>query len=128
MILRYLFITICLAISASCAKEDSRLQDAVAVGDYLIASTLRAEPLSGRSSGSAEAVVRFGDGLKGKLKELRPALNADCITIVDSEIHDPEASHVIKILCDRKPVLAVRLRYDHNYRAFHVLGWWTSGL
>lgn len=128
MILRYLFIVFCLASVISCSKEDSHLQDAVAVGDYLIVSALKAESLSDLSSGDAANVVRYGEGLKRKLTDLRPILNDNCRTIPESDFHDPVASHIINISCNRKPVLAIRLRYDDKYHAFHILGWWTSGL
>jgi len=116
------FVLILLLVS--CADTKKYNADAIRAGDYLIASWQDIHV--GENNGHLN-MVRVGDGLIGKLRELKPATNS-CVSKLAGTKEDSEASHLVKIFCDQIPVLGIRLRYDKSINKFHILGWWTSGL
>ena len=125
--MRLLYLALFFIVVVSCTNNQQHDAAAVAVGDYLLESTLSGDIFKSPNIGHAN-IVRIGDGLKGKLMELNPKLNQKCSTVLDGEFDDSEATHRVKIVCEKKPLLGIRLKYDSDYNSFHILGWWTSGL
>ncbi|MGH1428607.1 MAG: hypothetical protein ACRBEE_11760 [Arenicella sp.] len=115
-------ITLPFLFSCSFAKDKN--EKAVLVGSYLISS--HGEFRKGENAGHPD-IVRIGDGLIEKLKELGPK-NDICRSDLLLGLEDIEASHIIKISCGSNTVLAIRLKYSDRLSRFHILGWWTSGL
>ena len=111
----------------SCEGKMSHDREAELVGEYLIESSLTGKLSSSENVGHPN-IVRIGNGLKGKMAELKNSLVNDCASELQINTSDKEASHIIYIICSAKPVLGIRLKYDSNYKAFHILGYWTSGL
>jgi len=111
----------------SCASSVNRDKEAEHVGEYLLGLLLSDKLISSDAVGHPN-IVRIGNGLKGKMVELKSSLIKGCSSVNQEDISDKEVSHIIYIVCSKKPVLGIRLKYDNKYEAFHILGYWTSGL
>ncbi|MFC1684719.1 hypothetical protein ACFL0R_04500 [Pseudomonadota bacterium] len=120
-------LLILLLLNSSCHGGEQIDKQAILVGDYLIESAVSEKLFSVNKTGHPN-IVRIGDGLKNKLLELRPELAKGCTSELLRKHKDKEASHVVLLVCDKKPTLGLRLSYDGDYKAFHILGYWTSGL
>ena len=111
----------------SCSGMGQHNDTAMGIGTYLLGETL-AGRIAGLDNISQPNIVRIGDELKEKLKELSPKLSGKCEISIDLYHSDQEATHVIFIVCDNIRKIGLRLKYDIKYSAFHILGYWTSGL
>lgn len=125
--MKHTFLIFILFLVASCTNNENHDKEAVAVGDYLLMSSLSGELFNGSTTEHVN-IVRVGEDLKVKLSGLISTLSRECHSTLDSEFSDPEASHVVIINCAAGPILGVRLKWDDVYKSFHILGWWTSGL
>jgi hypothetical protein len=123
-IVLYLFLSV---FVFSCADSVDRDQEAELVGEYLI-DLLLSEKLASTDNVGHPNIVRVGNGLKEKMAEIKSSRIKDCVSANQQDLTEKEASHIIYIVCSKKPVLGVRLKYDKKYKAFHILGYWTGGL
>ena len=124
--MKYVALILILMFALGCQKPEDRNARALQVAEVLMRAALAGDDLSQAEPG-VYGVVTVGDGLVGKLRELSSNASDDC-TYALLDDSDPMASHVVMVACDEKPLIGLRLNYDETYDAFHILGWWTSGL
>tara|TARA_R100000306_G_scaffold54193_2_gene51288 strand:- start:83496 stop:83891 length:396 start_codon:yes stop_codon:yes gene_type:complete len=110
----------------SCTSDGRHGDAARSVGNYLLESALTGSLFTSGNNGHPN-IVRVGESLKSKLKELTPTLSRDCTSKL-IENSDEKASHLLLLVCNAHPVIGLRLKYDGDYNAFHILGYWSSGL
>lgn len=125
--MKKIVLLILLLLNYSCDKGAEKEKQAILVGNYLIETTVSTKLFATENTDHPN-IVRIGDGLKKKPLDLKPELEKGCSSKLLKEHKDKEASHVVLIICNKKPAIGLRLRYDRDYKAFHILGYWTSGL
>jgi len=111
----------------SCTSHEVHNQSAINLGNYLVESTLNNE-LFAIERTKHPNIVRIGDKLQLKLKELKPKFSSKCVSELEVNHQDREVTHRVIVSCNGVSLIGLRLNYDKKYSAFHILGYWTSGL
>ncbi|WDE09361.1 hypothetical protein [Thalassomonas haliotis] len=125
-----LITVILLALLMSCSNDQEQDLLAEKVGYYLLEETL-SESVFSKGALEHPNIIRLGAALGEQLKSLRSNFSANCKTEVvlgDNKAGDGTASHHIFIICEQVKNIGIRLKYDREKRAFHILGYWTRGL